>query len=155
MLWGGGSARCPPAAPGMWSGASPGSLHLKKPVPPQNLHSLRRFPSRCPPGFLFAILTGTTERGRSVRGSSRWVSAPPQGAEAGTTSCGSTVPKRLFLSPLHSWGCYQEPAGGGTQRAFLVLSCCGRILPQLPGNAAPVRQSLALPGVLEERWSWR
>lgn len=140
--------------------ASPGSLHLKKLVPPQNLQSRTRFPSRCQPGFLFAIFTGTSEgrnlgerQGHGLSAAHPAVS-PPLLKELRLEPPG-TVPKRPFLAPLHSWGRYQEPAEGGTQRAFLVLCCCGWILPQLPRNATAVRQSLALPAVLEEGWSWR
>lgn len=73
------AGRQPPPARG--AVPAPASLHLKNPVPPRYLHTLRaRFPSGgrrtysifiCQPGFLFAILTLTgaeRPRGRRLQG---------------------------------------------------------------------------------------
>lgn len=58
-----------------------------------------------------------------------------------------TVPKSAFFWLLFT--------AGGVTKSLRKEERYGWILPQFPRDATTVRQSLALPGALEEGWSWR
>lgn len=159
------------------AGASSGSLHLKKRVPPRYLHTLRsasppaalveyfylstRFPVCNPHGLQVPSGRGPSARGTlAASGSSRWVPATPRGAKVLETP--GIVPKRPFPAPLCSWGqrreVSQETSGGGTHRVVSSPE------PQLAGSWILPQLSWKTPGfrgtawhcrrLLEEGWSW-
>lgn len=106
-----------PVPPGTRCGADSGSLHLKKPVPPCYLHTLRsasppaaavqyfylsaRFPV-CNPHVYGRRAAGGHRRGgtSAAHSLSHWVPAAPRGAEVLETP--GIAPKRTFPAPLRS-----------------------------------------------------
>lgn len=161
------------------AGATSGSLHLKKRVPPRYLHTLHsasppaalveyfylstRFPVCNPHGLQVPSSRGPSARGTlAASGSSHWVPAAPRGAEVLETP--GIVPKRPFPAPLCSQPrgqrreVSQETSGGGTQRVFSSPEpqpAGSRILPQLSWETPGFRGTAwHCRRLLEEGWSW-